>query len=488
MEYVDGGNLSDLRIKKPSKVFNPSDLVEWLEPLLDVLEYAHIRQQIVHGDLKPRNLMLNSRGDLKVADFGISRSISGSMNMLTGKLASSGSPPYVSPQQWDGKPPTPLDDIYSLGATLYELLTSKPPLLGVIDWQQVHHKIAPPMWQRRLDLGIKGADPIPPEWEETIAACLAKDPRDRPQSVRELKALLTPAKPYLDENVQFTVFRPGSIEPLKWYPMVAFAHLSAKRADAPEGESDPVEEMQRQARAALQGQFEDYQDLTQDSSQGVPREGELTFVPLIAGVTFNPSRRTFIWTESVHREEFRMRTQATPGQTLRGSMSVFLGRIILADIKLTIRVASPGPAPSKRTPEQASATRYRKIFASVLAQGSRCRRGTRPAGAGVWRRILARFHSLASWRSLGRTPAWFDRGSRHFPIALVVELDAFAVRASGMGACAQSAASELHSAYLLGAANARFARGGFAAGGALETAVYSICKRSPHCAGTGNFG
>jgi len=146
--------------------------------------------------------------------------------------------------------------------------------------------------------------------------------------------------------------------------MVAFAHLSAKRADAPEGESDPVEEMQRQARAALQGQFEDYQDLTQDSSQGVPREGELTFVPLIAGVMFNPSRRTFIWTESVHREEFRMRTQATPGQTLRGSMSVFLGRIILADIKLTIRVASPGPAPSKRTPEQASATRYRKIFAS----------------------------------------------------------------------------------------------------------------------------
>jgi serine/threonine protein kinase len=43
----------------------------------------------------------------------------------------------------------------------------------------------------------------------------------------------SPAKPYLDENVQFTVFRPGSIEPLKWYPLVAFAHLSAKRPDAP---------------------------------------------------------------------------------------------------------------------------------------------------------------------------------------------------------------------------------------------------------------
>jgi serine/threonine protein kinase/TPR repeat protein len=190
MEYVDGGNLSDLRVKKPSKVFNPGDLLKWLEALFDGLDYAHVRQQIIHRDLKPRNLMLNSRGELKIADFGISRSISDSMTMLTGMLASTGSPPYVSPQQWDGERPTPLDDIYSLGATLYELLTSKPPFLGVVDWQQVHHKVAPPIRQRRLDLGIKGADPIPAQWEETIAACLAKDPKDRPQTVRELKARL----------------------------------------------------------------------------------------------------------------------------------------------------------------------------------------------------------------------------------------------------------------------------------------------------------
>src|SRR4029077_11864029 len=190
MEYVDGGNLSDIRITKPSKVLSPSDLSEWLESLFDGLDYAHKRKQIVHRDLKPRNLMLNSRGELKIADFGISRSISDSMTMLTGMLASTGSPPYVSPQQWDGERPTPLDDIYSLGATLYELLTSKPPLLGVVDWQQVHHKRPPPMWQRRLDLGVKGADPIPAVWEEAIAACLAKDPKDRPQSVAKLKGRL----------------------------------------------------------------------------------------------------------------------------------------------------------------------------------------------------------------------------------------------------------------------------------------------------------
>ena len=192
MEYVDGGNLSDLRVKKQNKIFETKDLTEWLEALFDGLEYAHVRQQIVHRDLKPRNLMLNRRGELKITDFGISRSISDTMTMLTGKLTSTGSPPYVSPQQWDGERPTPLDDIYSLGATLYELLTSKPPLMGVIDWQQVHHKIPPSMSQRRLDIAIKGAEPISALWEETVAACLAKDPKARPQSVRELRARLLP--------------------------------------------------------------------------------------------------------------------------------------------------------------------------------------------------------------------------------------------------------------------------------------------------------
>ena len=176
--------------KNPTQVFSPSDLQSYIPALCDALNYAHTRRKIVHRDLKPRNLMLNSEGELKIADFGISRSISESMIMVTGKLGSTGSPPYISPQQWDGDQPSPLDDIYSVGATLYELLTSKPPLLGVVDWQQVHFNVPPPIWKRRNDLGITGAATIPPEWEETIAACLAKDPKDRPQTVRELQARL----------------------------------------------------------------------------------------------------------------------------------------------------------------------------------------------------------------------------------------------------------------------------------------------------------
>ena len=191
MEYVDGATFSEVRTTKPTQVFDPADLHIHIEALCDALNYAHTRERIVHRDLKPRNLMLNSQGDLKIADFGISRSISESMIMLTGKIGSSGSPPYISPQQWDGDPPTPLDDIYSVGATLYELLSSKPPFIGVVDWRQVHHKVPPSISKRRADLGIKDAAPIPAEWEQTIAACLAKKPKDRPQTVRDLQARLT---------------------------------------------------------------------------------------------------------------------------------------------------------------------------------------------------------------------------------------------------------------------------------------------------------
>jgi serine/threonine protein kinase len=83
MEYVDGDTLSNLRADKPHKVFETSELKDWVSELCDALDYAHNHARIVHRDLKPSNLMVNQRGDLKVADFGIARSLSDSMSMLT---------------------------------------------------------------------------------------------------------------------------------------------------------------------------------------------------------------------------------------------------------------------------------------------------------------------------------------------------------------------------------------------------------------------
>jgi len=185
MEYIDGDTLSNLRADKPHKVFEPHELAEWTSQLCDALDYAHNHARIIHRDLKPANLMVNQRGDLKISDFGISRSLSDSVSMLTMEQGRSGTLVFMSPQQLDGERGTPLDDVYSFGATMYELITSKPPFSsGNID-RQIREKIPPMMAERRKDLEIEG-EIIDDVWEKTVAACLAKDPARRPQSFVEV--------------------------------------------------------------------------------------------------------------------------------------------------------------------------------------------------------------------------------------------------------------------------------------------------------------
>jgi TolB-like protein/Tfp pilus assembly protein PilF len=185
MEYIDGDTLSKLRCDKERKVFEAAELSDWMSQLFDALDYAHNHARIIHRDLKPANLMVNQRGELKVSDFGIARSLGDSMSVITMAGGRSGTLAYMSPQQLEGEDGTHLDDIYSLGATVYELLTSKPPFyVGNID-RQIREKIPPSMTERRKEFEIE-AEPIPAVWEEWVAACLAKDPPQRPQSVREI--------------------------------------------------------------------------------------------------------------------------------------------------------------------------------------------------------------------------------------------------------------------------------------------------------------
>jgi serine/threonine protein kinase/Tfp pilus assembly protein PilF len=185
MEYVDGGTLSSLRCDKERKVFEVAELTDWMGQLCDALDYAHNYAHIIHRDLKPANVMVNQRGELKVSDFGIARSLEDSMSVITKAGGGGGTLAYMSPQQLEGERGTHLDDIYSLGASVYELLTSKPPFyVGNID-RQIREKNPPSMTRRREELEIE-AEPIPAVWEEWVAACLAKDPRQRPQSVTEI--------------------------------------------------------------------------------------------------------------------------------------------------------------------------------------------------------------------------------------------------------------------------------------------------------------
>src|SRR5438045_896235 len=185
MEYIDGETLSNLRVEKERKGFEPNEIATWVSQLCDALDYAHTRAKVIHCDLKPANLMVNQRSDVKVTDFGIARNLSDSVSRLTLEQGRSGTLIYMSPQQLYGMRCTHLDDIYSLGASIYELLTSKPPFYsGNID-RQICERVAPSMSERRKEFDIEPAL-VPQVWEDAVAACLAKDPSQRPQSAAEV--------------------------------------------------------------------------------------------------------------------------------------------------------------------------------------------------------------------------------------------------------------------------------------------------------------
>jgi serine/threonine-protein kinase len=193
MEYIDGETLSNLRAQKKQRLFEPDEIATWISQLCDALDYAHTRAKVIHCDLKPANLMVNQHGDLKITDFGIARSLSDSVSRLTAEQSRRGTLVYMSPQQLNGERGTHFDDIYSLGATIYELLTSKPPFYsGNID-RQICERVAPSMTERRKELDIEPAF-VPPVWEDAIAICLAKDPSQRPQSAAEVAQRLQLAR------------------------------------------------------------------------------------------------------------------------------------------------------------------------------------------------------------------------------------------------------------------------------------------------------
>jgi serine/threonine protein kinase len=193
MEFVDGETLLNRRLQQPNGVFEPAQLFPWVEQLCGALHYAHTSVRIVHRDLKPCNLMVNQRNELKITDFGISMPVAETMLRTTGRNFDGGTIPYMSPDQLNGRAPKPVQDIYSLGATLYELMTSKPPYFrGEIQMQILDFDRTPPsMAERRLELERTG-EPIPQVWEDVIAACLAKDPAGRPQTALEVLERLRP--------------------------------------------------------------------------------------------------------------------------------------------------------------------------------------------------------------------------------------------------------------------------------------------------------
>jgi serine/threonine protein kinase len=171
MEYVDGQTLSGWRLQQPRQVFTWEQLAPLVHQLCAALDYAH-GEGVIHRDIKPANVMLDSRGRVKLADFGIAAVLSDSASRVSGRSSTGGTLAYMSPQQLSGKMPSVADDVYALGATLYELLTGRPPFFSGDLPHQILNVPAQPLSERLLDLGVD--NPVPPEVAALVMACLAK--------------------------------------------------------------------------------------------------------------------------------------------------------------------------------------------------------------------------------------------------------------------------------------------------------------------------
>jgi hypothetical protein len=175
----------------------------------------------------------------------------------------------------------------------------------------------------------------------------------------------------LPENVKFTAYRPAVMRPEQWRRMIVFMHLD----DDLEFESKQTSaEVEARARQVLGAEYQDYRTVIGESRFSVVRDSDITLVPEVPGVHFNPPRRSFLWATGLqmHEESFFIRAPiALAGKIARGRLSVFLGQLLLAEMVLAFRVAE-GPIPAASSEhgnwEKATAKPFRKIFASYSHQ------------------------------------------------------------------------------------------------------------------------
>jgi serine/threonine protein kinase len=177
MEYVAGETLAEL-MRREGPV-EPDRAVELLVQVCAGLEHAH-GAGLVHRDIKPQNLLVRSDGVVKIADFGIARTLQATQLTEVGTVL--GTAAYLAPEQAAGEPVTPAADIYSLGAVAYELLTGRTPY----------------EFDSLADLAMKQRQPPPPlrgvpaRLERAVLRALAFKPVNRPASAAAFAAEVSP--------------------------------------------------------------------------------------------------------------------------------------------------------------------------------------------------------------------------------------------------------------------------------------------------------
>ncbi|MGV3660440.1 MAG: serine/threonine-protein kinase [Prosthecobacter sp.] len=204
MEFVPGQTVMQKLEEQTRGFFEPEEILSWVKDMTDGLAYLHDEAKRIHRDLKPANVMIDANGRARLMDFGISHRIKEGVSRHSkthegAASASSSTLAYASPQQITGKPSAKADDLYSLGATVYELLTGTPPFFrGGIDAVRGQIKDEPPtpIMERRQELVDEGLNrdvgqTVCGAFAQTVMDCLAKEREKRPASPHALREAIT---------------------------------------------------------------------------------------------------------------------------------------------------------------------------------------------------------------------------------------------------------------------------------------------------------
>ena len=236
MDYIEGGTLADCirSTSQTGKLLSIPAIVHLFSSIGMAVDYAH-QQHIIHGDLKPANILLDKQntahspiGEPMVTDFGMAR-LMGPAGGNTGVWWNS-SPLYISPEQVMGAPASEHSDIYSLGIMLYEICTGTLPFLGnnaaAIMMQQVNTMPASPSLINPN---------LPPALSAVIMRCIAKDPAARFPSASAMVAALADVTQQGSFNMPAPEFVGQSSGPINSMEMDMPTVISTRMSPLPAG-------------------------------------------------------------------------------------------------------------------------------------------------------------------------------------------------------------------------------------------------------------
>lgn len=183
VEFIDGNTLQNLLMEQSGQLL-PLDMVLHIGiSIARALDYAHAHG-VIHGDLKPQNVLISTTHEVKISDFGLGRLETGKSLLNIDLPLALVTAQYLAPEQIMGHPIDPRTDLYALGVVLYELVTGQPPFTGADQEVLEHHRSTLPRPPRELNPDLSQS------LEYLILKLLQKDPNKRYESAQQVRRVL----------------------------------------------------------------------------------------------------------------------------------------------------------------------------------------------------------------------------------------------------------------------------------------------------------